>query len=206
MNLMNELLPGIFHWRVCHPDIQIEVDSYYISALEPAFLVDSLEPLEGIDWFREHPAPKHIYLTNRLHDRHCQMFIDAFVATVWCHEAGLHEFADGSLKVTAYKHGDELPSGVRALEVGVLCPEETALLIPTAGGVLSIGDAIINEDGAPGFVPDSLIGDDPPAIKRGIKAALLRICEQEVFDHLLFAHGDPIIGGGRAGLRTFCRR
>ena len=203
---MNELLAGIFHWRISHPDIHIDVDSYYVSALKPAFLIDPLVPQEGIDWLRERPVPAHIYLTNRLHDRQCQRFIGAFGVTVWCHEAGLHEFGDGSLNVTAFRSGDELPSGVHALEVGVLCPEETAFLLPTAGGVLSIGDAIINEVGDLGFVPDTLLGDDPPAIKRGLKAALLRICEQETFDHLLFAHGDPIIGGGKDALMTFCRR
>ena len=202
---MNELLPGIFHWRVSHPDILIEVDSFYVYSLKPAFLIDPLVPQEGIDWFRDRPAPKHIYLTNRLHDRHCRRFIENFFVTVWCHEAGLHEFADENLDVTAFRFGDELPGGVRALEVGVLCPEETALLLPTAGGILSIGDAMINEDGELGFVPDTLIGDDPPAVKRGLKAALLKICQQETFDHLLFAHGDPIIGGGKETLRTFCQ-
>lgn len=203
---MNELLPGIFHWRVVHPDIQIEVDSYYVSSLNPAFLIDPLVPQQGTDWFRERPAPQHIYLTNRLHDRHCRQFIKNFGVTVWCHEAGLHKFADGSLAVTAFRFGDELPGGVRALKIGILCPEETALLLPSAGGVLSIGDAIINEDGELGFVPDTLIGDDPPVVKRGLKAAFLRICQQETFDHLLFAHGDPIIGGGKDTLRTFCQR
>ena len=203
---MNELLPGIFHWRVSHPDIYIEVDSYYVFSPNPAFLIDPLVPQEGIDWFRERPAPQHIYLTNRLHDRHCRRFIKDFGVTVWCHEAGLHEFADGSFDVKAFRFGDELPGGVRALEVGILCPEETALLLPSAGGVLSIGDAIINEGGELSFVPDTLIGDDPPAVKRGLKTALLQICQQETFDHLLFAHGDPIIGGGKETLRTFCQR
>lgn len=202
---MNELIPGIFHWRLAHPDIHIEVDSYYVSGLNPAFLIDPLVPQEGTDWFRERQAPQHIFLTNRLHDRHCRQFIKDFGVTVRCHEAGLHEFADGSLAVTAFRFGEELPGGVRALEVGVLCPEETALLLPSAGGVLSIGDAIINEDGELGFVPDTLIGDDPSAVKHGLKAAFLQICQQETFDHLLFAHGDPIIGGGKDTLRTFCQ-
>jgi hypothetical protein len=202
---MKELLPGIFHWRVMHPDIHIEVDSYYVAALKPACLIDPLTPRQGIEWFRERQVPANIYLTNRLHDRHSQQFMNAFGATVWCHEAGLHEFADGSLDVTAFRFGDELPGGVRALQVGVLCPEETGLLIPVDGGVLSIGDAVIHEDGELGFVPDSLIGDAPVAIKQELKAALLRICEQEVFDHVLFAHGDPIIGGGRKVLKKFCR-
>ena len=203
---MNERLPGIFHWRVTHPDIHIAVDSYYVSCLNPAFLIDPLVPQEGTDWFRERPAPQHIYLTNRLHDRHCRQFIQKFGVTVWCHEAGLNEFAGGSLAVTAFRFGDELPGGVRALQVGILCPEETALLLPSAGGVLSIGDAIINEDGELGFVPDTLIGDDPSAVKRALKAAFLRICQQETFDHLLFAHGDPIICGGKDTLRSFCQR
>lgn len=202
---MKELLPGIFHWRDTHPDIHIEVDSYYVSALQPACLIDPLKPRQGIEWFSKRPVPENIYLTNRLHDRHSQQFMNTFGATVWCHEAGLHEFADGGLDVTAFRFGDELPGGVRALEVAVLCPEETALLLPVAGGVLAIGDAIIHENGELGFVPDSLIGADPPAIKRGLKAALLQICEQEVFDHVLFAHGDPIIGGGENVLRMFCR-
>ena len=203
---MKELLPGIFHWRVLHPDIHIEVDSYFVSALEPSFLIDPLVPPEGIDWFRAQPTPKHIFLTNRLHDRHCLRFLKAFSVTVWCHDAGVHEFAHDSLNVSAFRFGDELPAGVRALEIGVLCPEETAFLLPTAGGVLSIGDSIINEVGELGFVPDTLIGDDPPAIRRGLKAAFLRICDQETFDHLLFAHGDPIIGGGKDVLCTFCRQ
>jgi len=203
---MKELLPGIFHWRVSHPDIHIKVDSYYVSSLEPAFLIDPLVPREGIDWFRERAVPKHIYLTNRLHDRHCRRFIKDFGVTVWCHEAGLHEFVDGSLGVTAFRFDDELPGGVRALKVNTLCPEETAFLLPSGGGVLSIGDAIINEGGELDFVPDTLIGDDPPGIKRGLKEALLKICRQETFDHLLFAHGDPIIGGGKETLRTFCQR
>ncbi|WNM62500.1 hypothetical protein [Candidatus Nitrospira neomarina] len=203
---MDELLPGIFHWRVVHPDIQIEVDSYYVSCLNPTFLIDPLVPQEGTDWFRERPAPQHIYLTNRLHDRHCRQFIKNFGVMVWCHEAGLQEFTDGNLAVTAFRFGDELPGGVRALKIGILCPEETALLLPSAGGVLSIGDAIINEDGELGFVPDTLIGDNPSAVKRGLKAAFLRICQEETFDHLLFAHGNPIIGGGKDTLRTFCQR
>ena len=203
---MNELLPGIFHWRVPHPDIHIEVDNYYVSNLQPAFLIDPLVPQEGIDWFHQHPAPKHIYLTNRLHDRHCRRFITHFGVRVWCQKTGLQESADGNLEVTPFRFGETLPGEVRALEVGVLCPEETAFLLPTHGGVLSIGDAIINEDGELGFVPDTLIGDNPSTVKRGLKAAFLRICQQETFDHLLFAHGDPIIGGGKKSLRTFCQR
>ena len=73
--------------------------------------------------------------------------------------------------------------------------------MPLAEGVLAIGDALVRWDGEIGFVPDYLLGDDPEAIKAGIRAAFLRICDSSHFDHLLFAHGEPLIGGGKAQLR-----
>lgn len=203
---MEELLPGVFHWRVLHPDIHIEVHSYYLSSCQPACLIDPLVPQEGLDWFKEYPIPAHIYLTNRLHDRHSARFLTAFGGTVWCHEDGLHEFAAGTLPATGFRFGAQLPGGVRALPVGVLCPEETAFFLPIAEGVLSIGDAIVRENGKLGFVWDELLGDDPAAIKQGVKTACLQICKQEVFDHVLFAHGEPIIGGGKDALRNFCQQ
>ncbi|MCZ6680680.1 MAG: hypothetical protein O7E52_25905 [Candidatus Poribacteria bacterium] len=199
---MRQLLPRLYHWQAFNPDIKHHVDSYYVR-LEPPVLIDPMLPDEGINWFDPHGAPAHIYMTNRLHDRHCQHYIDRYGATVWCHRAGLHEFANGSLTVTPFEHGDALPGGVTAVEVGVLCPEETALLIPAAEGVLAIGDALIRWNGEIGFVPDALLGDNPPAIRAGIRDAFMRICETFEFDHLIFAHGAPIVGGGKAALQRY---
>lgn len=196
---MNEILPGLHHWQAFNSHIDHDVDSYHV-ALYPPIVIDPLLPHEGIDWFRGDRQPEHVFMTNRLHDRDCQQFIDALGATVWCHRAGLHEFGDNGMRVTPFDHGDELPGGVKALEVAVLCPEETALLISLAEGVLAIGDALVRWDGQIGFVPDYLLGDDPVAIKAGIRDAFLRICDGFDFDHLLFAHGEPLIGGGKAEL------
>lgn len=51
-----------------------------------------------------------------------------------------------------------------------------------------------------GFVPDSLM-DDPEVTKRGLLAAFERLLEELDFDHLLLAHGGPVIGDGRELLR-----
>lgn len=104
----------------------------------------------------------------------------------------------------SFNHGDELPSGILALEVGVLCPEETAFYIPLHNGILSIGDAIIRDDDELGFVPDYLMGDDPEAVKRGLRKVFLAHLELD-FDHLLFAHGEPWIGGAKMVLRQFLK-
>jgi hypothetical protein len=47
-----------------------------------------------------------------------------------------------------------------------------------------------------------LIGDDPEAVKAKIREHATALLEVD-FDHLLFAHGDPVIGGGKEALRAF---
>jgi len=53
-------------------------------------------------------------------------------------------------------------------------------------------------------VPDSLM-TDPEETKRGLLAAFERILSDYEFDHLLLAHGLPLVGNGRAELEQFVR-
>ncbi len=198
---MREILPGLFHWTTFHEGIGQEVHSYYVADASPAFVIDPRVPDEGLEWFEGRPTPANAYLTNRLHYRHSDRFARAFGAGVWCHRAGLHHFGP-QRPVQGFEHDQDLPGGVRALAVGVLCPEETALYWPRHGGVIAIGDAIIGIDGALGFVPDELMGDDPEAVKRGLRAVFAQHLARE-FDSLLFAHGTPWIGHGKAALAGF---
>jgi hypothetical protein len=93
---------------------------------------------------------------------------------------------------------------VLALKVGVLCPEETAFYIPLGKGILSIGDAIIRDDGDLEFVPDYLMGDDPEGVKRGLKKVFTSHLKRD-FDAMLFAHGEPIVSGAKKELRRFLK-
>ncbi len=199
---MKEILPDIFHWTTFHEGIGAYVHSYYCSATTPAVLIDPRVPAVGLGWFEARKPPKHIYLTNRHHYRHSDRFAARFGAEVWCHKDGLHEFTKGQ-KVKSFMHGEELPGGVLALEVGVLCPEETALHIRLHGGILALGDAIVRHGEKLGFVPDEYMGDDPEGVKRGLREIFLELVREREFDHLLFAHGKPWIGGAKNGLRQF---
>ena len=201
---MEEIVPQLFHWTAFHPDIEQVVHSYCVAGLGPIILIDPMVPAEGLGWFRREGRLQHIYLTNRLHYRDSSRFVEAFGVTVWCHVAGLHEF-EANQHVRGFEHGDELPGGVRALEVDALCPEETALLIPVGAGALALGDAVIRENSHLEFVPDSLMGDDPVEVKRGLKAAFSSLLEQR-FEHLLLAHGQPFVKGGKTALRRVVGR
>ena len=56
--------------------------------------------------------------------------------------------------------------------------------------------------GGLGFVPGFLMGDDPSAVRAGLRESLRRLLDLD-FDSLLFAHGEPLIGGGKVALREF---
>ncbi len=196
---MEEIIPHIFHWTAFHPDIEREVHSYCVTGLGPVILIDPMMPADGLDWFRQRARPEHIYLTNRLHYRGSDHFVEAFGVTVWCHSAGLHEFTPRQ-KVKGFEFGDELPGGILALKVDALCPEETALLIPHGEGALAMGDAVLRENEHLELVSDDLMGDDPKTVKQGLRSAFKELLKKP-FEHLLLAHGCPCVKGGKEALR-----
>jgi hypothetical protein len=195
---MREILPGILHWKAVHPKLGIEVSSYYV---EPArALIDPLAPPEGVEALGSRDEPERILLTNRHHLRDSERLSERFGCPILCNEKGLHEFEDGP-DVQGFSFGEEVAPGIDALEVGVLCPEETALLIRQGDGALAVADGAMNY-GSVGFVSDRYLGEDPDAVKRGLTGAYARLLDQP-FDALLFAHGEPLPSGGKAALREF---
>ena len=197
---MREVLPGVLHWTATHPRIRVEVSSYLLAG--PGVLLDPLvPPQEGIGWFAEQDrTPSAVLLTNRHHYRDSGMFAERFGCKIYCNRAGLHEFSHGE-RVEGFDIGDELPGGVIAHEVGAICPDDTALHIPHVRA-LALADALVlggphGQEGLLGFVSDSLM-DDPAATRRGILESCERLLAEVDFDHLLLAHGGPLIGDGRA--------
>jgi hypothetical protein len=196
---MQELSPGLWHWRAQRESIGMVVSSYYLERERVA--IDALIPPEGLDWLADHGPPEHFLLSNRHHDRDAWCLQEAFGTTVHCVRNGIHELA-GRGPVVAFEPGEELPGAIVAHEVGSLCPDEMALHIP-AHRALACADGVVRwepEDPL-GFVPDSLM-DDPPETKAGLCAAYERLLSLD-FDTLLLAHGDPIAGTGKQALESF---
>jgi hypothetical protein len=196
---MDEIQPGLLHWTAHHDGIGQDVHSAY--HVPSGTLIDPMVPLGGLEAVERHGRPERVVLTSRHHFRHSDRFREAFGVPVLCHEAGLHALDD---EVQGYAFGDRLAPGVTALEVGVLTPEETALHIEAGEGALTLADAAVRgRHGELAFVPDFLLGDDPRAIRDGLRAAFRRICDEHEFASLLLAHGEPIARSGRSALRTF---
>ncbi len=195
---MRELIPGLWHWSTEHPNLGQEVSSYYMA--EAAAALDPMVPADGLAAFDGLPTPRHVVLSCRHHDRDHAQFVEAFGAEFHVSEHGVGEYPGEA--VIAYSVGDPIVPGISAVANGPIAPDDMILRLDVDGGALLFADSLINSDGQIGFVPDGLLGDDPDQVRRDITAALRPLLDQP-FEHLLFAHGDPVVGGGRDTLAAF---
>jgi hypothetical protein len=197
---MQEVLDGVFHWKAVHPNIKLEVGCHFVAGSGTA--IDPLLPDEGIEWFEKRDLQR-IVLSNRHHRRHAKEIAARFGCPILCHESGLYEF-EGGPEVEGFSFGERLAGDVVALEMDAICPDDTVLRIEAGEGALLFADSLINYGGV-GFVPDHLIGDDPEGVKRQIRERCATLLEERC-EHLLFAHGDPLIGGGPEALRKIAEK
>ena len=112
---------------------------------------------------------------------------------------GMHDLPED--KVDPYDFGDTLEEGIMPHAITEDWPDETALHIPSHRA-LATADGVLNYDGL-GFFPDDLLGDDAEHEKQQLRAGFAKVVAAVDFDHLLPAHGDPIVGDGREALRRF---
>jgi hypothetical protein len=198
---MEEVAPGVRRWTATHPNTGNESSCHW--AVEADAVIDPLLPPDGgLDAFRERP-PKQVLLSNRHHIRDSERFVEEFESLIRCSRPGMHEFEDGPA-VEPFDFGEEVAPGIEAIEIGAICPDETALLIRPARALL-VADGVRN-DGGDGlsFFPDRLLGDDPEGVKRGLREAYRGVLDRD-FDTLLFAHGEPIRGDAKEVLEAFCQ-
>jgi hypothetical protein len=194
---MREIFPGVFHWSTYHERIRTNVSSYYV---QPAgIVIDPKIPEEGLDSL---PAPpQQIVLTSGHHHRDAARFAEQFGIPIRVSREAAERLG-GTLEVEVFGHHDEIAPGVSAIHIGKLSDDEGALHIAVGDGAIAFADGLIRYGGALGFVPDELIGDHPDRVKEGLKDAFRGLLTRD-FDNLLFAHGDPLVGGGKEALRKF---
>jgi glyoxylase-like metal-dependent hydrolase (beta-lactamase superfamily II) len=190
---MDEISPGIWHWKATHPNLGVEVSAYWLPELK--LLLDPIavpDEVEGVE---------HILLSCRHHVRDSLEAAERFGATISAPRTGMHDFDDDG-PVQPYDFGEPLLDGaVTAHQVGGLSPDETALHIPSANA-LEVADGAIRYGADLHFVPDQYM-DDPEKDKADLKRGLGELADQLDFDVLLLAHGTPYPSGGRDALRRF---
>jgi hypothetical protein len=197
---ITEILPGVFHWTARHPKHGFMVSSYWLE--DGGVAIDPLLPEAGIEWFEQRRTqPAAVVLCNRHHYRDSGAFNHRFNCPIVVPRAGLHEFTHGE-PVIAYDPGDLLPGGLLAVEVGALSPDDGGLYLEPLRA-LWLADTVVRgytPESQPGFVLDSLM-DDPPKTKRELLRALASVLDSHEVEHVLLAHGAPMLGDGDARLQ-----
>jgi hypothetical protein len=196
---MNEPLPGLYHWATEHPSTGGMAHGHYHQASGTIF--DPLTPPEGLEWF-DGLDVRRIVLSCRHHRRDSAEIAQRFGCPVVAHEAGIDDLGGLPVDVQSFTTGEQLTEGVRAVAMNAIAPDDAAIHLDCGPGAILFADSIINRAG-PGFVSDSLIGDDPEAVKALTRERAAALLGSEDFDALLFAHGDPIVAGGRDALQRF---
>jgi hypothetical protein len=196
---VEQIAPGLWHWTARHEHIHSDVSTYYLA--DSRVLIDPMIPEDGLGWFEQHGVPEHVLLTNRHHDRQSWRLRDAFGCTIHCVRNGMYEL-EGCGPAEPFDFGDELPGGVIVHEVDAICPDETALHIPSHRA-LACADGVVRSraSGDLAFVSDYLM-DDPEETKAGLREAYRRLLDLD-FVLLLLAHGNPVVSDGKEALRAF---
>src|ERR671932_334241 len=160
---MEEILPGVQHWTAFPRGIGQVVHSYLYAPAHA--LIDPMLPEEGLDALDRY-RPERILLTNRHHYRQSDELRERFGCPVLCHEAGLHEF-EGGPEVRGFSFGQEVASGVDALELDAICPEEPERV---KGDIRHALRRLLDVD----F--DALLLAHGEPLRSGAKAALREFC------------------------------
>jgi hypothetical protein len=161
-------------------------------------------PDDGLDAFAGRTRPQQVVLTTGLHARHADRFADAFGCMIRASPQALERLG-GALDAEIYSDGDEVAPGVTALHIDAIAPDEYALHVAVDEGAIAFADALNRYGDVLAFFSDDLLGNDPAKVKSALKAAFRGLLTRD-FDHLLFAHGEPLVGGGKDALREFLER
>jgi glyoxylase-like metal-dependent hydrolase (beta-lactamase superfamily II) len=176
---LEPVAPGLSLWRVYDPAVKAELYSTALSVAECTYLVDPV-PLTpaALLQLSTKSTVAGIVVTNENHHRAAADFAEKFDAPV---------YLDGS---------KPFPPGLTAVPIEGAVPGEIAVHSEAAGGVLIVGDALINvEPYGFTFLPAKYCSN-----VKVMRRSLPKLLDYS-FERILFAHGTPILAGARRRLK-----
>jgi hypothetical protein len=171
------IVPELCLWRVYDPTVKADLYSTAITIGQCTYLIDPV-PLTPDALAKLSPnAVAGIVVTNENHQRAAPEFAAKF-------------------KVPIYSAGPQpFPSGVTAVQIEGAVAAEIAVHSDAAGGVVVIGDALINfEPYGFTFLPAKYCSN-----VKVMRHSLSKLLDYS-FDRMFFAHGTPILTGARRRL------
>jgi hypothetical protein len=172
------IAPGLRFWRVYDPTVKAELYSTALTLAESTYLVDPV-PLapDALAELRSQTTIAGVIVTNENHQRAAAEFADKFEAPI---------YSDGS---------QPFPPGLTAVRIEGAVAGEIAVHSEAAGGVVIMGDALINFDPYGFTFLPAKYCLNVKAMRRSLPKLL-----DYSFERMLFAHGTPILKGARRRL------
>jgi len=171
--------PSLSLWRVYDPAVKAELYSTTLTVAECTYLVDPVAlTSEALVQLAAKTAVAGIVVTNENHHRAAADFAEKFEVPI---------YLDGS---------QPFPPGLTAVPIEGAVPGEIAVHSEAAGGVVIVGDALINfEPYGFTFLPAKYCSN-----VKVMRRSLPKLLDYS-FERILFAHGTPILTGAHRRLK-----
>jgi len=194
---LEEVAPGIWHWRVENAAIGGEWSSSHAVRTNDGFALIDPVPLADDALSRLEPVVA-IVLTAAAHQRSAWRYRKRFGAPVWLPRGSR---ATDEKPDELYGESDVLPGNLRAIRTPGPELPHYSLLLDGEPAILFSSDlvALSRHSGKLEFVPPQF-HEDPAETRRSVER-----CAELDFDVLCLAHGPPIEDGQRA-LRELLER
>ena len=183
----------LIYWEGYDPAVKVDLSSHAILTRDGWVLIDPIplgdEPLAGLGARAGFAA---ILLTSGNHERAAADFKRKCGVPVIAHREAVDELSMETDQIVS--DGDEV-IGLRVIHLPGFAQGEMALYSPDHGGLMMLGDSLLNlQPGGLMVLPDKYCADP-----RGGRKSLQKLL-QFPFEVMTFAHGMPITAGAKQQL------
>lgn len=197
---LNEITKNLYGWSSFHEQWKTDFDSYAVKTPDGVVFIDPMRPAPDIiTKLEELGEPTGVFLTNAHHDRDADWFRKQYDIQIYAHEKAKSD-CDTKIDVLVLD-GEKLPGGLKAIHLPGSAASEIALYTKISGGIILIGDALLNlPDKGLALLPDQYIEDRKQAIQ-----SLRKLAELD-FKVVTFAHGDPLTDNAKKQIVRFLKK
>jgi len=197
---LRDITKKLYNWSSFHDQWKVDFHSYALKTADGVVFIDPMTPspavVKELDALGE---PLAIVLTNAHHERDSDWFRKHYEIQIYAHEMAKSD-CDTKIDLLVMD-GERLPGGLRTIYLAGVTTSEMALFVKDGGGVLLLGDALLNPSGKGlQMLPEQFIEDRKLAIQSLRKLVDLN------FKTATFAHGDPIVGDAKKKIASFLKK
>jgi glyoxylase-like metal-dependent hydrolase (beta-lactamase superfamily II) len=180
--------PESYYWEQFSTELKTTLSSAAFRKEPEVVLIDPVPlTMAAMNKLVGHASRAFTLLTNANHERAAVAFRENMRIPILAPKT-----AKPDLEIEAndyFEDGDELPAGLKAIHLPGSSAGETAFYTPANGGIVFVGDALVNLDAENGvaFLPDKYSANPKQS-----RQSLRKLLNLE-FEMMTFAHGHPLV-------------